>query len=300
MSDTFQGLLEAVSVPNQSVNKERLVNVIKTNTDLLKQSLSKLGELSKIEGGNTWLMLPPGGINSHPSLTAAVSSIEDPVSVIDHSMQGTAEDLASTRWLEETAARSEFVKICFEGKGNGLLSGTKKRRLDFVAQDIISELDYTLEQVTSKDPLIKVKTVGDPHLPTAVSFSYIQVFQGQFIFGPSPNGAVSIERIEIRGADENEPGRSHHYVFEAIAAQALAAHDHYVRHQPGAVLLRMLLWVAAYGRLFAAECVGCGRMLYLDTSRTSAADGPVFLPPTLRTYTTLQPYHPQCCKKKDS
>lgn len=127
------------------------------------------------------------------------------------------------------------------------------------------------------------------------------MFQGQFVFGlPTSQGAVCIERIEIRGAAENEPGRSHHHVFEAIAAQALAAHDHYVRHQPGAVLLRMLMWIAAYGRLFAAECTGCGRMLYLDTSRTSAVDGPVFLPPTLRTYTTFQPYHPQCCKKKDA
>ena len=62
--------------------------MIKTNTDLLKLSLRKLGELSTIEGGDTWLMLPPGGINSHPSLAAAVSSIEDPASVIDHSMQG--------------------------------------------------------------------------------------------------------------------------------------------------------------------------------------------------------------------
>jgi len=177
----------------------------------------------------------------------------------------------------------------------------KKRRLDFVPQDLICELDSILEQVTSKDPQMKIKTIGDTHLPTAVAFSYMHVFQGQFIFGlPTPHGAVSIERIEIRGVDENEPGRSHHHVFEAIAAQALAAHDYYVRHQPGAVLLRMLLWVAAYGRLFAAECAGCGRMLYLDTSRTSAADGPVFLPPTLRTYTTLQPYHPQCCKKKDA
>jgi hypothetical protein len=49
---------------------------------------------------------------------------------------GTADDLASSRWLEETAARSAFVKICFEGKGDGL-SGMKKRRLDFVAQDLI-------------------------------------------------------------------------------------------------------------------------------------------------------------------
>jgi hypothetical protein len=127
MSDTFQGLLDAVASPHPAINKgkfglhgrvgfgceitqlekknrdewmglettihkiylERLVNVIKTNTDLLKQSLRKLGELSTIEGGNAWLLLPPGGITSHPSLAAAVSSIEDPASVIDHSMQGT-------------------------------------------------------------------------------------------------------------------------------------------------------------------------------------------------------------------
>jgi hypothetical protein len=78
------------------ISLERLVNVIKTNTDLLKQSLRKLGELSSIEGGNAWLLLPPGSLTSHPSLAAAVSSIEDPASVIDHTMQGMR---TSSRYL---------------------------------------------------------------------------------------------------------------------------------------------------------------------------------------------------------
>lgn len=62
--------------------------MLKTNSDLVSQALRKLGDLGSSEGGASWLMAPPGGIASHPTLAAAVSSIEDPVSVIEHSLQG--------------------------------------------------------------------------------------------------------------------------------------------------------------------------------------------------------------------
>lgn len=131
------------------------------------------------------------------------------------------------------------------------------------------------------------------------------------MFGlPSSSNAVTIERIEMRGADERSGDastlahacapRSQYHVFDAIAAQALAAHEYYLRKEPRTVLLRMLAWVTAFGRLFAAQCVGCGKMLYADSSRSAASDGPVFLPPTLRTYESLLPFHPQCCTQKDA
>lgn len=375
MTDTFQGILDALQYSNPTSGKERYEVMLKTNSDLVVQSLRKLGDLANIDGGSTWLVNPPGGIASHSTLSAAVSSIEDPVSVIEHSLQGggggdspplsedsmltdeqqsnhhhrhshhssfNTDSLVQTTqadlgWLASTASRSAELMLYWRPCAEPVLNA-KKRRLDFVAQDLIGDLDSILEQVTSRDPNIKIKTIEDPLLPgmiTAVSFSYTHVFQGQFVFSlPTPNNAISIERIEMRGIDEINPSsdhtttsptspsssssnsssltttttippspRSRHRVFESIAAQALAAHDHYIRHQGssgGSVLVRMLTWIASFGRLFAAECAGCGKMLYLDSSRSPASEGPVFLPPTLRTYESLIPFHPQCCTKKDA
>jgi hypothetical protein len=67
--------------------------VIKTNSEQINQSLRTIGDLATTaEGGSTpWLVAPPSGIAStHPSssLSVAISSLEDPVSVVEHSMQG--------------------------------------------------------------------------------------------------------------------------------------------------------------------------------------------------------------------
>lgn len=315
MADTFQGILDALHSANPTTGKvtERYENMLKTNSNLVAQALRKLGDLGATEGKSSWLMTPPGGIASHPTLAAAVSSIEDPVSVIEHSLQGAAEtdEMADqSRWLDLTAHRSGMV-MKYWRRALEPFAAHKKRRLDSGAQDL-SELLEICTKFESKEPNMKVKTIEDPLLPgmiTAVSFSYSHVFQGQFVFGlPSPNNTVTIERIEMRGADEksgdatlaNNTPRSQYHVFDAIAAQALAAHEHYVRRDPHIVLPRMLAWVAAFGRLFAAECLGCGKMLYADSSRSAASDGPVFLPPTLRTYESLLPFHPQCCSQKDA
>lgn len=92
--------------------------------------------------------------------------------------------MTTSRWLDATASRSGFVRECFEACGDRI-PGAKKRRLDYVAQDMIryvkyikyiyvftyyfSDLDSVVEQVTTKDTNMKIKQVVDPLLPDMVT-----------------------------------------------------------------------------------------------------------------------------------
>lgn len=64
---------------------DRLASILKTNYDLVTQSIRALEDLAS--DGSMWLAPSPGPIGSHNSV-GATSSIDDPASIIDHSMQG--------------------------------------------------------------------------------------------------------------------------------------------------------------------------------------------------------------------
>jgi len=295
VTDVFRGIYDTVS-PQSNTNKEQFVKGIKSNAEYVLQSIKKLEELT----GDIQGLIQPPQPTSGPVNSSNVT--EDPLAVVDGSqMQDISVEsgISTLNWIPPAESRCAFVSEQITKELKQLRpkdhSHRSKRRKIEVEQPVVGYLEQVIELVTSRNLSFQIKQVTDPVLPqivTGVLFLFNGVFQGAVYFAnPRSPSKVVVDRIEFWGLDEKE-GPSHYHVFLAIAAQGRAALDFYSTKYPQDTLGRLLHWAASYGKLFSTECSGCGKILHQFASFNSTI--PIFFPPFVRTFETLNPFHPQC------
>jgi len=295
VTDVFRGIYDTCS-PQPNTNKEQFMKGIKYNAEYVLQSIKKLETLA----GDIQGLIQPPQAASGPVSSGSIT--EDPLAVVDSTQiqeLSYQNGIATLNWIPPAEHRCAYVyeQMNREQKDDRQRKDchrSKRKRIE-VDEPAFGNLEQILDQVTSRNPPFQIKQITDPILPhivTGIMFLFTGVFQGAIYFShPKHPSRMAVERIEFWGLDEKE-GPSQYHVFHAIAAQGRAAQEYYTVKYAHDALLRLLHWVASYGKVFTTECAGCGKILHQFASHNSTA--PIFFPPFVRTFESLQPYHPQC------
>jgi len=220
-----------------------------------------------------------------------VQGIAENAKVIQESIQhlkAAALDAPPTIELESAKMLASPFSLQYEQES--IFSMPKRQKLSPAPQININAILEEVAQTTG----LSLRKILDPFMQgdfvIGVSFLCRGVFKGELTFSNILNPFV-IERISFCGLNEKQ-GQSKHVIFLAMTEQARAAITYYSAQYPGTEIQRIFQWIASFGNLFGAECVGCTKILHLDAAHS--ANRPIFLPPSFRTYESLLPFHPQC------